>query len=212
VSAGTPAAAKLPHETHVFDPALENRPTPVFMADGKRLLTAAGTKVYVWDGRTGAAVANLDVASRNIKHLAANASGEFGMVHVANGAYVFRLDTGQHLHSAAHPRETAIGCFCATLPRQTGLRLVTASSHGLGHSWSVKDGVKQAAELPNRFRHAGQITWFCYDSGRDRVLAAGSDGTARVWALDSPASKESDYDFACGRADMIRNTPGVAYS
>src|SRR5260221_105118 len=72
---GQPLVTNLPHKTAKFDPTLENRPAPVFTPDGRRLLTAAGANVYIWDGSSGKALGAIDLRGGSIKHLAVSPDG-----------------------------------------------------------------------------------------------------------------------------------------
>jgi WD40 repeat protein len=152
-------------------------PIAKFSTDGKRIFTASGPLVWIWDGDTGRRVAELrhaDTVTINISR---------------DGRWVATTSDNKTIHVW----DTSSGARVAEMPHSDvvnwvefspdGKSLVSASGEA-ARIWDAKTG-GLIAELRG---HQGQVTMARFSPDGKRIVTVGTDWLARIWDAASGQS------------------------
>jgi WD40 repeat protein len=148
-----------------------------FSPAGDRVAVVSGSKVRLFDPRTGRLVRSIDQRgaiatidfSRNGRLLATAGADRT--------ARVWRLDPPGLVHELR--RHTGRVTDVAFSPR--GTQVATASTDATGLVWNVARGNLRS----NLLGHRNYVNTARFSSDGDSVITASRDGTARVWAAQS---------------------------
>ncbi|HEX8199605.1 MAG TPA: protein kinase, partial [Isosphaeraceae bacterium] len=174
---------------------------PIFLNDGRTLLTLADRNTVAWhDARTGAITRSW--RRENIRSLAADADGRF-------------LAVGSYLATAVI--DAATGAVRAELPHRNSVNRVAFSTDGgtlltlcedqTARLWAVPDGSPRSGPLPLGDR--GRQAAFSPD---DRLLAVAlADGLVRIGRLPrgAPPTRRLARDAHLADARLARDRPLV---
>jgi WD40 repeat protein len=187
----TPPLAHRRRQPRIAGDTLDFAVEPVFNPDGRAVLTYADGP-RLWDAGSGRALVTIG-GNNDCKYLGFSPDGRTFLVLVTATGYVWDTATGRSVVTFSFPREAWAGCF-----RPDGAWLASASSSGKIHLLDAKSG---RPVLPP-FQQVGEITRLAFGPDGRTLLAAGTDGTARVWRIVFESAAGTAYDFSCGRADL----------
>lgn len=146
--------------------------TVLFTADGRHVVTIdeSGRARY-WDARTGSLLATFgDTGSVRAVHI----SGDGSRLVIGNNTETLVWDTGSEKPLARHS-VSSVGYLMAVSP--DGRRLVL----NIDSAVVIGDAVSGAA-IGKLLGHAGSIAAVTYSADGERLITAGQDKTARVFA------------------------------
>jgi WD40 repeat protein len=200
VATGRPVTGPLPHVDHRAQSefALNYRCWPVLSPDGKAVATVGantqkGAAVTVWDLADGAPRFAQLKRSYFVRQVQFSPDSTRVLAAGGNAPSVYHARSGKWQADLTHPREAQHACF-----HPDGRTLATCSTSGLIHLWDANTG--KQVEQP--LHCADSVHALAYSRDGRRLLAAGQDGTARVWQL-TPPDRTRPYGHDCGRADSI---------
>jgi eukaryotic-like serine/threonine-protein kinase len=165
---------------------------PRFAPDGKRVAGPNGRQVAYWPGGATDEVRTIPYNYLVIEvyfvpgsdRILITAAGTAGVVGLKDGKVVYLLPT---------PRNGNLGAVSPD-----GKWLLTCSSGGLVHLWDAATG--KPAGTPQRCGDFCSAVTFSADGSR--YLAAGQDGTVRVWATGPRRTRYGPYRQS-GRANAL---------
>ena len=164
---------------------------PRFSPDGQAVVTFKEKKLRVWTGRGDPNV--IDVPVFALEAYFIGASNRVFVTGASHLSVVVGLAEKKVLFTSTHPRNANIGGVSPN-----GRYLLTSSSGGLVHLWDGSTG--QPLWSPQRCGDFASAVAFSRDS--KKCLAAGQDGTIRVWAC-TRVSIYPGYEFDDGRANAV---------
>jgi WD40 repeat protein len=180
----TPAPAQQPHPDHVCD--------LTFSTDGARLVSrSTNDTTWLWDGRTGSPVACLH-SSQGVVMMGGSASGSIfadqrRVVSVAHTGGIWNAVTGASLGAIPENRRFLSSFTVAFSPRND--RLAVTLGHG-SHRISLLDTTNWD-RLRDLDGHHDDVRLLSFSPDGRSLVSAASDGSVRVWSVDSDVPSAS---------------------
>jgi serine/threonine protein kinase/WD40 repeat protein len=206
---GEPLGTPRPHGPRTKrESELGYRRGPVFTPDGNRVVTSDAVKgstdpneyeQWLWPAAGEGGPLWGPVPVNHGRGYAFSPDGKY-LLAAGSSNGLFDLATGEKLATVTAPRETQVVCFAGDTAFFVG------STGGLLQQYVIRPNpeAKAVSVVPGRvWGHAAEnFTYLGGVPGRG-LFAAGSDGTARLYADPDSWSKTS-YSMDCGRAHRLR--------
>ncbi len=190
---GHPLTPPLRQVQAQYNPQNHTYQGPLFSPDGTRLLTLDERTVHVCEARTGARTMPPYTMAAAITRVAFSPEGtRILLIGKMNGVIILDALKGVPLLHFDTPSENQVGCFSPDGER------VAISSQGLIQVRDARTGEQVVTPLQHR-----TLTELSFNPAGDRLLAAGRDGTARLWVVRFDPFKARPYDHGCGHADHL---------
>jgi serine/threonine protein kinase/WD40 repeat protein len=201
VATAAPLSGPIPHRMAPGNPLDNLELPPAFSRDGRRILTARDTSVFLGDlqGRTVTTHArDLRLVINRVEFDAQ--AGRILVVGMTMAALVLDANDPslRTLQTLYHARQVQQGAF------HPDGRIVTASSSGAVHVWN-REGNGELIP-PLRYFDGNTQRLQLSPDGR-HLLAASLDGSARVWEISGGPFRPQEYGLSCGRANMLSPVP-----
>jgi sterol desaturase/sphingolipid hydroxylase (fatty acid hydroxylase superfamily) len=146
--------------------------------DGRRIVTASGPEVTVWDGEKGTALRVLRGHTNLVYCVALSPDGKT----IVSGSFdttlkIWDADTGTE-------RQTLTGHtgpIYSVVIREDGKRIVSGSKDATVKVWDADTG----QELRTHCGHRDAVTSVALSDGGQRIISGSQDGTVHVWSTES---------------------------
>jgi WD40 repeat protein len=192
---GQPRNAPMPHES-----GLESA---LFSSDGRRVVSAAGDKVYIWDSQTAKLLRPPIQADGQAIYAAFSPDGERVVMATWEAARVWDVRTGKPT-SEPIPHSGIIK-FAGFTP--DGRDVITTTWNNEVRIWNWKNG----KPLTEPMRHSDYVASLIFSGDGRRILTASKDHTARLWDADTgrPIAEPMRHDAGVLAAVFSRDERSV---